>query len=114
MRVPAPRGLSTNSVPSSAATRSPSPGSPRAGERVRPALAVVLDDDDELVAGLAHADSRAARLGVLRDVRQRLGDDVVRSDGDRRVERRVRDVELDGDGCARGDHAERRRRARAR
>ena len=109
MRVPPPGGLCTSSEPSSAATRSPSPGRPRAGERVGAALPVVLDDDHDAAVALAHAHRRARRLGVLRDVRQGFRDDVVGGDRDVRVERRVRDVELDRDRRA-GDHDPQRSR----
>jgi hypothetical protein len=81
---------------------------PGAGRRVGASLAVVLDDDDQRTLRLAHTDCGTDRRGVLRDVVQRLADDVVRGDADVRVERRRRDVELDRDRRARRDDAERR------
>src|SRR5262249_29150325 len=72
----------------------------RAEGRIRTAATVVHDLDQEMLAGGGDANGRLRRLGELRDVRERLGDDVVRSglDGLRVAVRRY--VERDGDVCA--------------
>ena len=85
-RVPPPAGLSTASVPSSAATRSPSPRRPEPRRRVGAADAVVGDLDDHAPVGAPHRDLGLRRLGVLRHVRERLGDDEVGGALDRRRE----------------------------
>ena len=70
-------------VPPSASTRSVSPRSPEPFVGVRTADAVVRDLDDQQPVVAREVDARALSRGVLRDVRQRLGDDVERGRLDR-------------------------------
>ena len=106
--VPWSGGLSTVSVPSSAATRSERPRSPDPMGRVGAADAVVgdLDPGARLVAADADLDDRGA--GVLDHVRQRLRDHVVRGrlDGLRQLDRGR--LDLDGDRQPGGERLERR------
>src|SRR4029079_14776352 len=83
---------------------------PRAPRGIGAADAIVddFDDDRGAVVVLRHADLRKCRLGVLRDVRERLGGDVVRGGLDRRREALVRDVDLDRNRGADHERLERR------
>ena len=74
---PAPGGLSTSSVPSSAPTRSARPRSPVPVGLLRAADAVVADLDHRPLASRRTVDARVRRVCVLGHVGQRLGDDEV-------------------------------------
>ena len=84
MRVPAPPGLSSSKIPSSASTRSRNPPRPGAVGGLGAADAVVGDLHDEHLLALRDANRRGRRLRVLEDVGQRLGDDEVRGALDER------------------------------
>ena len=82
--MPTPGSLSTPRRPFSASTRSARPRRPGAERRVGAADAVVAHLDDRVAVQPLDANvRRRSRLGVLRHVRQRLGDDVVRGRLDR-------------------------------
>ena len=72
-----PTGLSSDNVPSSAATRSARPRRPEPRVDVGAADAVVGDVDRHAAVGAADRDRGLGGLGVLGDVGQRLGDDEV-------------------------------------
>ena len=70
-------GLQTRSTPSSASTRSARPRSPEPLVEVRSADAVVDDLHHQLPVLADDFDARPRRTGVLRDVGQRFGHEVV-------------------------------------
>ena len=76
--VPPPTGLSTVSFPSRTATRSTRPRRPEPAARVGSADTVVRHGDAEHAVRLGDLDPGGRCLRVLGDVRERLGDDVVR------------------------------------
>ena len=81
---------------------------PGALGRLGAADAVVADLDEQVPALLEHGDAGALGVRVLRDVGQRLGDDVVRGDLDRAGEAAGQpDVELDGQRRPRRQRRER-------
>ena len=77
MSVPAPGGLSTSSVPSSAPTRSSSPRSPLPPAASAPPTPSSRTSTTRAAVLAPHVDARVGRLRVLGDVGQRLGDDEV-------------------------------------
>ena len=79
-KVGPPGGLVTSRVPSTDAARRASPARPVPRSGSAPPTAVVADDDVQPVPGALHDDFGLARLGVLGDVGQALGDHEV---GDR-------------------------------
>ena len=110
-RVPPLSGLSTSSRPSRAARRSDSPRRPEPLCRIGGADAVVGDLDHDAAVDGGDADVHRSRLRVLDDVRDRLGDDVVRGRLDRRGQPLRGQVELDRQRRPRGQAFERRAQA---
>ena len=109
--VPVPRGLSRESRPPSASTRSLRPRSPVPPVRVGAAGAVVADRDAQDASGRRRGrrSTLTARRGVLGGVGQRLGDDVVGGDLDLLGQPLLdAHVELDRDRRAAGERLERR------
>ena len=109
--VPAPSGLSMESEPSSAATRSARPRSPVPRRGVGSAHAVVAHDHRESAVVVAHPNDCRGRGRVLRHVGQSLRDDVVAGRLDRRRQPLRGCVELDRERGPADERLERRAEA---
>ena len=104
IRVPAPRSLWTSSEPSSASSAVDEPAQPGARVELDAADAVVRDLDERGPVVARDPHRRPRRLGVARDVGQRLRDDVVGDGLDvGREALAQRAFHVDGNGGAPGE-----------
>ena len=111
-RVPPPTGLTTSSEPSIDSSRSARPRSPGPGRCIGPADPVIGDLDGQLIVTEVGTDECSARLGVLRDVGERLRDREVHRALDDRREAHGPDLDPDVDRRPRGERVNRRAEAR--